>query len=402
MELIKLGLIFISIVVVLKLRKNLSLAISLATLVTALLYQIPLSQFMDVVSKSIVSPATLTILLVFYLVGYLQRMLEARGSLRLAQSSLDGIFKSKRITTALAPFLLGLLPSPSVVLMAGDIVNQSVGEHLNKEEKAFVTSFYRHIPESFLPMFSSILIAINLTEGRIELSAFILGMIPVIIVMMGLGHLFYLRRVPKTIEGKHPPLKESLIKLIKGSWPIALIIFWILAFKRPVYEAALLSIVVFVGVGKFTLSELKKTVFTAFEKNLMLSTFFIMIFKDVLLATQVIEGLPSLFASLPVSDAIIFALIFFVGTLVGGSQAIAVIGLPLLFLTLPNAGLPIFILVMGMAFIANQLTPTHVCLPITAEYFKIDFSALVKQSLPTVGAYIVILYAYYEVLNFFI
>ena len=143
MELIKLGLIFISIVVVLKLRKNLSLAISLATLVTALLFQIPLSQFMDVVSKSIVSPATLTILLVFYLVGYLQRMLEARGSLRLAQSSLDGIFKSKRITTALAPFLLGLLPSPSVVLMAGDIVNQSVGEHLNKEEKAFVTSLDR-------------------------------------------------------------------------------------------------------------------------------------------------------------------------------------------------------------------------------------------------------------------
>ena len=87
MELIKLGLIFMSIVVVLKLRKNLSLAISLATLVTALVFQIPLSQFIDVVSKSIMSPATLTILLVFYLVGYLQRMLEARGSLRLAQSS---------------------------------------------------------------------------------------------------------------------------------------------------------------------------------------------------------------------------------------------------------------------------------------------------------------------------
>lgn len=282
MELLKLGLIFISIVVVLKFRKNLSLAIILATLLTALLFQIPLEQFIEIVSKSIVSPATLTILLVFYLVGYLQRMLEARGSLRLAQSSLDGIFKSKRITTALAPFLLGLLPSPSVVLMAGDIVNQSVGEHLNNEEKAFVTSYYRHIPESFLPMFSSILIAINLTEGRIELSSFILGMIPMIIAMMGLGHLFYLRRIPKHIEGAHPPLKESLIKLLKGSWPIALIIIWILAFKRPVYEAALLSIIVFIGVGKFTLPELKKIVFTAFEKNLMLSTFFIMIFKDCL------------------------------------------------------------------------------------------------------------------------
>jgi len=127
-----------------------------------------------------------------------------------------------------------------------------------------------------------------------------------------------------------------------------------------------------------------------------------MIFKDVLLATHVIESLPSLFANLPISDALIFALIFFVGTLVGGSQAITVIALPLVFLTIPEAGLSIFILVMGMAFIANQLTPTHVCLPITAEYFKIDFSALVKQSLPTVGAYIVILYAYYELLNVFI
>lgn len=399
MELLKLSLIFLSIVLILKFRKNLSLAIGVSTLFTALLFQVPLNEFVDVVSQSIVSPATLTILLVFYLVGYLQRMLEARGSLRLAQSSLDGIFKSRRITTALAPFLLGLLPSPSVVLMAGDIVNKSVGEHLRKEEKAFVTSFYRHIPESFLPMFSSILIAINLTEGRIELSAFMLAMVPMIFVMMGLGHVFYLRRIPKLIEGEHPPFKQSILRLLQGSWPIALMILWILALKRPVYEAAIVSILLFMGVGKFRLFELKTYVVTAFEKNLMLSTFFIMVFKDVLMATRVIEGLPQLFVGLPISDALIFALIFFVGTLVGGSQAIAVIALPLLFLTLPNAGLPIFILVMGMAFIANQLTPTHVCLPITAEYFKIDFFALVKQSLPTVGAFVLILYAYYQLLN---
>lgn len=400
MELLKLAGIFISIVLILKLRKNLSLAIGISTLVTALLFQLPLESFVSVVSKSVVSSSTLTILLVFYLVGYLQRMLEARGSLRLAQSSLDGIFKSRRITTALAPFLLGLLPSPSVVLMAGDIVNTSVEDHLNDTEKAFVTSFYRHIPESFLPMFSTILIAINLTEGRIELSSFMLAMVPMILVMMALGHLFYLRRIPKEIKGEHLAFDQSIKRLIQGSWPIALIILWILVLNRPVYEAAIGSIIIFALVGRFRAEELKHYVFSAFEKNLMLSTFFIMIFKDVLMATNVINTLPALFANLPISDALIFALIFFVGTLVGGSQAITVIALPLVFLTIPDAGLPIFILVIGMAFIANQLSPTHVCLPITAEYFKIDFSSLIKESLPTVAAYIVLLYAYYHVLSF--
>lgn len=203
------------------------------------------------------------------------------------------------------------------------------------------------------------------------MGSFLIGMIPMVIALAILGYVFYLRRIPK--ETMMPPSDnkwKDFLNLCKGCWPIALIIVLILIFDISVYIAAAISIVLFILTDRFKLSELKPFVKSAFEANLLISTFFIMLFKDVLSATGVISTLPALFSKLPLPEFLIFSLVFFVGTVIGGSQAIAVIGIPLVFTAIPDAGLPMFILLTGTAFAANQITPTHVCLPVTAEYLK--------------------------------
>lgn len=79
-----------------------------------------------------------------------------------------------------------------------------------------------------------------------------------------------------------------------------------------------------------------------------------------------------------------------------------VIGMPLAFMTIPNAGLPIFILLMGMIFVANQLTPTHICLSATAEYFHISFEALIRKTLPVTLILTATLILYYLILSVFL
>lgn len=400
MEILKLLAIFAVIVVFLWLKRPLFLSIIAGTIATALLFGMGIGTFASTLLRAAVSWSTLSILLVFYLITFLQRMLDKRGSLNLAQQSLDRLFNNRRITASLAPLFLGLLPSASVIIICGEIVQRSVGDHLSMEEKAFVTSYYRHIPESFLPTFSSIIIAINLTQGAVTIGSFIAGMLPMVLVLAVLGYIFYLRRIPK--ETALPPSDNKwgdFLNFCRGIWPIIFIIALIMAFNIPVYAAAAASILLFAFAGRFTLPELKPFLKTAFEKNLLLSTFVIMLFKDVLTATGVIATLPALFSRLPIPQFLVFALIFFFGTIVSGSQAIAVIGIPLVFLAMPEAGLPMFVLLMGMAFAANQLTPTHVCLPIAAEYFHVSFGALVKKSLPVVGAFCVVLIGYYFLLT---
>ncbi len=403
MEIIKLFAVFAVIVIVLKLKKPLFISIIAGTVAAALLFQISIKIFFSTLFNAAISWSTISILLVFYLITFLQRMLEKRGSLNLAQQSLDRLFNNRRITTSLAPLFLGLLPSASVVVICGEIVQRSVGDYLSTEEKAFVTSFYRHIPESFLPTFSSIVIAINLTAGAVTIGSFMIGMVPMVIALAILVYIFYLRRIPK--ETMMPPSDNKwndFLNLCKGCWPVILIIALILIFNVPIYIAAAISITLFIFTGRFKLFELKPFVKSAFEVNLLVSTFFIMLFKDVLSATGVISTLPDLFSKLPLPEFLIFSLIFFFGTVISGSQAIAVIGIPLVFMAIPDAGLPMFILLMGVAFAANQITPTHVCLPIAAEYFHVSFGALVKKSIPVVTAFCAILVGYYFLLMLFL
>lgn len=280
MDIIKLLTVFTVIVIVLKLKKPLFISIIAGIITTALLFQIDIITFFSTLLNVAINWDTISILLVFYIITFLQRMLEKRGSLNLAQQSLDRLFNNRRITASLAPLFLGLLPSASVVVICGEVVQKSVGDYLSTEEKAFVTSYYRHIPESILPTFSSIIIAINLTQGAVTVGSFMIGMLPMVIALAILGHIFYLRRIPK--ETRMPPSDNKwndLLNLCKGSWPVVLIIGLILIFNIPVYIAAAISVLIFIFTDRFKLSELKLFVKSAFEANLLSARFLLCCLK---------------------------------------------------------------------------------------------------------------------------
>jgi len=397
MDIMKLLLIFSTIVMVLKLKKPLWFAILAAICMTEFLFQLDIKIFLSIILESSIKQETISILLVFYLITFLQRMLEKRGSLALAQEALDRLFNSRRATVALAPFFLGLVPSASIVTLCGDIVHKSTGDALTKEEKAFVTSFYRHIPEAFLPTFSTIILSINLSNGHITIGSFMLAMMPMIIILIGLGYIFYLKKIPNEvlITSVNDTIWDNLIDFLKGTWTIIFILMLILIWDISVHIAALYAIAFFVMIGRFKILELKPFALAAFEKNLLVSTFTIMIFKDVLSATGVINSLPHILGTLPLPSFLIFSLIFFFGTIIGGSQAIVILGVPLVFSAIPEAGLPLFILLMSLSFIANQITPTHVCLAVITEYFEVSFNSFIKKSIPIILYFIMIVFCYY-------
>lgn len=394
MDIFKLTIIFLGIIFFIKLKKPLFISILAGVIITIILYKIPIASALSLAAKSVTSKETIYLVLAFYSITYVQRMLEKRGHLILAEKSLDNLFNSKRINAMIAPFVIGLLPSAGAVLIAAPIVKNAAKDSLNIVEQAFVTSYYRHISEYFLPTYASIILALDLSG--IDMRWFVIGMLPLVLVLFLLGYIFYVRKIPLSdIKPQKRNKKKEVTNLIISLWPIATVIIIILSFRIPVFMAVIPIILLSIFINRFSVDELIPMIKSAFEMKLIANTVLIMIFKEILTHSGVIGRLPDYFAKLPIPPVMIFSLIFFIGTIIAGSQAIIGLVIPLAFLTIPNGGVPLLILFMSITYIAMQISPTHICLAIVTEDFNISFIDLVKKTIPIVFIFSFIVFVYY-------
>ena len=402
MELLKLAGVFCVMILVLWRKKPLSWAVAAAALAVWLLFWMPARTFAAALVRGAVRWDTIQLLLVLYLITFLQRMLEKRGCLTSAKDALDGRFNSRRVDASAAPALLGMLPAVGTVLICGDIVRQSTDGFLKTEEQACVTSYYRHVSELFFPTYTSILIAVDLSAGKVSVGGFTLAMLPMLAVLMAIGWLFYLRRIPKDagfFAGRPKAFYWKL--LLRSLWTIIFTVILIVAFGVPVHIAVLACIVCNLFVGRFGWKELRPFFASAFEARLMISTLLIMMFKEVLAAAGVISALPAFFSSLPVPPFLVFALIFFFGSVAAGSQAIIVLCMGMAMAAAAQGGLALFVLLMCMAYAAMQLSPVHVCLAVCAEDYRISLGTLIRKTVPLVGVFCLAAFGYYGLLRLF-
>lgn len=144
-------LVFLAIVILLAVGRPLYQAILGGLCLTAALYRISPGEILHLVGNVFTHWGSLSVLLSLYLITYLQRMLEARQQIKLAQQDLNGLFHNRRVNAGIAPMFIGLLPSAAAMILCGDIVKEATDGYLEPEEQAFVTSWFRHIPESSLP-----------------------------------------------------------------------------------------------------------------------------------------------------------------------------------------------------------------------------------------------------------
>lgn len=403
-DVLKLAVVFLIIIIFMWLKKPISAAVLAAGIGTVLLYGLSPGEAAAAAAKGAFERTTAETLLVFYSITYLQRMMEKRKNLSGAHQALNGLFNNNRINASLAPFLLGMLPAAGTVLICGPIVRESVKDSLSVEEAACVTSYYRHISESFLPTYTSIFIAIAMTGGRVSAPAFILAMLPMVAALMFTGWLVYLRKVPKdTGMAPDQPRGYYWRLLAKSVWPIALTIALILILGLPVELAVLGSILVNVKVNRFGVRECLPFFKTAFEARLLLNTWLVMIFKEILTAAGVIAALPGFFSGLPIPAFLIFSLIFLFGTIVAGTQAMIVLCMPMAMATVAagHTGLALFVLLMCITYVSMQISPVHICLLLCAEDYGISLGALVKKTLPLVAVFTAIAMAYYGILSAF-
>ncbi len=397
MQVLKLTAVFAALL--LSLRAGLKLTKSMLVTIgaTILIYFISPKEVLEIWLKATTSFSTISLVLILYLITFLQRMLEDRAQLRLAQQNLNGLFNNRRLNVTLAPIFIGLLPSAAAAIICGQIVKDTVGDDLNSEEQAFVTSYFRHIPESFLPTYAAIIMMCELSGVRP--GSFVLGMLPLEILLFALGYWFYIRKIPK--ETGLPPSGNKpmeAVGLFVHLWSILSIIVLIIAFDWTVLAAVAAVTFLCIPVYKYTPRTAVPLLRSAFEPPMLLNTYLIMVFKDFIMHTGAVEALPDFFTNLPVPTFLVFALIFFFGTVVAGAQAIIAICTLMAFAAIPGSGMPLMVLLMSFAYAAMQISPTHICLFIIADYFDVPMMSLVRRAIPIIAIFCIITIPYYLIL----
>lgn len=172
LDLLYLAIVFAVIIVMLNLKPtikgkkrkmSLSVAILTGTLAAVIFFRISPLRVGQLAVHSVFNwEETLSLCLVTYLITFLQRMMQQKNHLNQAQEALSAIFNSRRVNATVAPVLIGLLPSPAAAFIAGDMVKSATDGYLDDEEQTFVTSYFRHISESCLPTYTSIILGLSL------------------------------------------------------------------------------------------------------------------------------------------------------------------------------------------------------------------------------------------------
>ncbi len=194
---------------------------------------------------------------------------------------------------------------------------------------------------------------------------------------------------------KSANVASDLKDFVLGIWPIIGAIVLIVGFGTPTWAAVLIVTVAYYLTSKFKLTEVKPYFITSIQPQMLISMVSIYVFTGILRASNAIDLLPDFFNKLPIPTFLIFMLICFFGSIVAGSMTMTSTMIPVAMASIPGAGLPLLCLLMTANYCASQISPTHVCLSISADNFKVSLDEVIKNMIPILLTFLPIAIAYY-------
>lgn len=327
--------------------------------------------------KATYSQTTLELIAVLASIMILERLLRKQGYLDRMLKALSGLFRDRRIVMAMIPAFIGLMPSAGGALFSAPLVEEAAGKSVPAEEKAFVNFYYRHIWEYFLPIYPGVLLASSITQ--IPLSKLIPALAPfgILIILIGLPFLFSIK--PSEIPASSSSDKEERGKLIKdvifSTLPVIGVVALVLASVNAIL-AVLLVVGFLVFKHRYTPGQLIAVVREAVVIKTLVIIWGIMLFKEVMTATGSINDLPVLIGQLPIPQIAVLGMVsFLIAYLTGQTGFYVGIAFPIVVgaaggqVSLPLA---VFVFVAGSA--GTMLSPMHLCLSLTIDYFKTNLT----------------------------
>jgi len=383
-EIIKLLAIIAVIIFLIKKKWKLEYVILLASLLAGVFFNLSPIQIGNNFVLALIDPATLKLIGIIVLVYILSGVLRKVESLRDLVDSLQGLVKDYRLILAFIPALLGLIPMPAGAMFSAPMVKEVGGRAgLTPEEETFINYWFRHIWEFVWPLMPGMVLFAGLL--KVEVREVILVQFPLTIIVVIVGFVWEYKNLKKdTNLINKKDILLNLKKLFFGVWPILLIVILVLGTKTDLLFSLLIVILslIFLNIKKLSLKILKDIIINDVDLGVVILIGSIMIFQRILQVSGGIEIIPEAFAKLGVHPYIVLFIVpFFIATMTGMGTAALGIGLPVLLpiIVQGEANLYYAMLAFTGSFAGVMISPMHLCLVVTRNYFKADMGKMYKM-----------------------
>lgn len=331
-------------------------------------------------------PRTYDIIFALYFVMCLEIELRTSGALAGMVHALQKIFSSNRVTLAVMPAFLGLLPSLGGARFSAPIVEEaSKGLGLTNDHQAAINFWFRHIFEFSSPIIPGMIMACNI--AGVAYSEFIMHLCWLTVLMFSVGWFVLIRPIKadsiKENTGSQATDEQGWQDLWLSLSPVVLTFVLVVFFNM---NASVGMGVVTAGlflVLHFTKREvsLKDVVVGAIDMKMFFNVLCILYFIQILTVTQVLQEIVTAFQSSPLPVPVIIACVsFIIGVLTGMSQGHVAIIMPIIA-AMQTGSLNLAGVAMAFGVAGQMLTPTHMCLVVTVDYFKANFFKTLKPVL---------------------
>ncbi|WP_297997941.1 DUF401 family protein [uncultured Phascolarctobacterium sp.] len=331
-------------------------------------------------------PRTYDIIFALYFVMCLEIELRTSGALAGMVHALQKIFSSNRVTLAVMPAFLGLLPSLGGARFSAPIVEEaSKGLGLTSDHQAAINFWFRHIFEFSSPIIPGMIMACNI--AGVAYSEFIMHLCWLTALMFSVGWVVLIRPIKadsiKENAGSQAADEQGWQDLWLSLSPVVLTFVLVVFFNMNasvgmgVVTAGLFLVLHF---SKREVS-LKDVVVGAIDMKMFFNVLCILYFIQILTVTQVLQEIVTAFQSSPLPVPVIIACVsFIIGVLTGMSQGHVAIIMPIIA-AMQTGSLNLAGVAMAFGVAGQMLTPTHMCLVVTVDYFKANFFKTLKPVL---------------------
>jgi hypothetical protein len=377
-DLAKLGIVIVAIILLIRLKLRLSLTLLASAAAIGFLFGLSPAQMVAAARKGFLDLETLKIVLALQLVLLFSAITKEQGSMQRAISALSEVFRDARVTVAIIPAVVGLLPVVGGAMLSAPLVAEASDDlGLSPERRTFLNYWFRHVWEYSLPTFP----AVFLTAGivGIPIADLVLVNLPLTAASILAGIVFGFRGVPPRPAAGPPPTPadsgKHLLTFVRNLAPLFIVILLTVAFEIHLAYSLFWVTAGVVLLYRIPPAQLGRLARTHLSFELAFLVWGIMVFKEMLTASSAMGSIVAELTRMGMPAAalvvVIPALIAFI---TGYTTAFVGLSFPVVLPLLPADGTAAAYVMLGLAggICAHMLSPVHACYVMTLEYYRAD------------------------------
>ena len=381
-DLLKIFTTFVLILFLIRKKVAIGHVMLISSVALIVLYGMNITTVLSASKKAFLSSVTIKLLLSLSLIRVFELVLREQSILSSMMATVKESFASKRAVMISMPMLIGMLPSLGGAYFSAPMVKEATEEmEMSQEEKAFINYWFRHPWEFMLPLYPGIVFATAVSG--IPLRSLVIANIIYALMMILTGFIFSMKRISINREDMRQTTSQSAEKKWLSFLPLTLVLIFVLLFRIELHYTLMAVLVPLFLYYRYGFAKVVSSLKYGFSQDVIVMIAGIVLFKEVMEASGAVANLSRFFIEHGIPALPIFCLLPFIAGLLTG-HTIGFVGstFPLLLSIVDHAPLPLISLAFVSGLIGVLLSPVHLCLILTREYFFADLSGIYRKTIP--------------------